>query len=83
MVTTMKKILLVALLVAATGATAKQRSFEKLDKDGSQTLSKAEFLIHIKPKSIERMTKVFGNRDKNHDGQLSREEYKIKGKKKS
>lgn len=82
MVTTMKKVLLLAILVAAAGATAKQRSFEKLDTDGSLTLSKAEFLVKIKPKAVERMTKIFANRDKNNDGELSRKEYILKAKKK-
>ncbi len=78
----MKKALVLLSLIVAGSAAAGQRDFDKLDVDGNQKLSKDEFMIYIKPKAVERMTKVFNNRDKNKDGQLSRDEYTIKGQKK-
>ena len=77
----MKKLLILGVaLVVATSAHAGQRPFEKLDKDGSATISKEEFLAQIKPEKVERMSGVFADRDKNKDGSLTLAEYTIKEK---
>lgn len=77
----MKKLITLGVaLVIATSAHAAQRPFEKLDKDSSGTLSKEEFLAHIKPEKVERMSGFFEARDKNKDGVLSLSEYTVPAK---
>ena len=74
----MKKILITLSLLVAASASAGQRPFDKLDVDGSQTLSKQEFLIYIKEVKVPAMTKEFHRRDKNKDGELTLKEYTLK-----
>ena len=74
----------VATLVMAAGANAAkldkngQRDFNGLDTDGNSTLSQAEFLEGISYDAQERMAKIFNNRDKDGDKQLTRDEYYMK-----
>lgn len=74
-----KRISITALILASTSTMAGQRDFNKLDTDNDNKLTLAEFLVKIKPDRIAKMTKVFGNRDKNEDGYLNKEEYKHQG----
>mgnify|MGYP000443670024 CR=1 FL=1 len=74
----MKKLLTFsAILLLSVSANAGQRDFNKLDSDGNKKLSLAEFLVNIKAIKIEKMTKIFNNRDKNEDGFLAFDEYKL------
>jgi len=75
----MKTIIMTALILISTSTMAGQRDFKKLDIDGDNKLTLAEFLVKIKVKRIDKMTKIFGNKDKNSDGYLYKAEFKHQG----
>ncbi len=75
----MKIIIMTALILISTSTMAGQRDFKKLDIDGDNKLTLAEFLVKIKVKRIDKMTKIFGNKDKNSDGYLNKAEFKHQG----
>ena len=75
----MKKIIIIALILISTSTMAGQRDFKKLDTDDNNKLTLAEFLVKIKAKRIDKMTKIFGNKDKNGDGYLNKTEFKHQG----
>ncbi len=79
MKTITNKIIITALILVSTLTMAGQRDFQKLDTDGDNKLTLAEFLVKIKPNRIAKMTKIFGNKDKNEDGYLTKAEFTYQG----
>lgn len=79
---TMKKITIItiaALILLSTATMAGQRDFAKLDTNGDKQLTLAEFLVKVKANRVAKMTKIFGNKDKNDDGYLTKDEFKYQG----
>jgi len=74
-----KTMTITALILFCTSAMAGQRDFTKLDTDGNNKLSLSEFLVKVNPDRIAKMTKIFGNKDKNDDGYLTKAEFKYQG----
>ena len=54
------------------------KTFSKIDVDGSGSLSRAEFKVHLSASGydVETIDKIFNNMDVNNDGDISREEFR-------
>ena len=54
------------------------KTFSKIDVDGSGSLSRAEFKVHLSASGydVETIDKIFNSMDVNNDGDISREEFR-------
>lgn len=78
----MKKLMIITVVgLLSTSAMAKVPAFEKVDKDGNGSISKAEFAKSRKKKSAAELEPIFAAKDLNKDGVLNAEEYKVNPKK--
>lgn len=62
---------------------APPKTFQQYDKDGDGSVAVREFTADLKGKRMEKATLVFNKMDKNTDGALSPDEFKLPEKKKN